>query len=67
MLNKESHKATEQIYRILRLPKTSITAKRIQPAILRFFTSIYLQGRKDQADKVLYTVSLKGIITFLGK
>ena len=67
MLNKESHKATKQIFRILQLSESSIGAKKIQPAILRFFTSIYLQGRKDQADKVAFERGPEGIITFLDK
>ncbi|MBA7582751.1 hypothetical protein ES708_24688 [subsurface metagenome] len=67
MLEKKSIRATKEILEILRLSKMNFTFKLIQPVILRYFTSIYLQGRKDQADKVLYTVNPKGIITFLDK
>lgn len=67
MLNKESLKATEQIFGILRLPKSSIIAGHVQRTILRFFTSIYLQGRKDQIDKIAFKVDPKGVVTFPDK
>ena len=67
MFNNESIKATKMIFAVIQQPETSFTFKSIQSIILKSFTSVYLQGRKDQRDKVPFVVSTRGVVVIPDK
>jgi hypothetical protein len=67
MLKQKSLRVTSQICRILHSHKLCYPHDIIQSLILEYFTSIYLQGRKDQIDKVVFKVGPEGIVTFPDK
>ncbi|MBA7588655.1 hypothetical protein ES708_30720 [subsurface metagenome] len=67
MFNKESIKATKMIFAIIQQPETSFTFKSIQSIILRSFTSVYVQGRIDQKNKVRFIVSTRGVVVIPDK
>jgi len=67
MLDKKATEATNQILGLLQLPNPTYYYVVIQPIILNLLKSIYLKGRKDQVDKVLFEEGSDGQLTFPGK
>ncbi|MBA7622087.1 hypothetical protein ES703_29458 [subsurface metagenome] len=67
MLEKNAAKATDLILEVFVLPDVKFTFITIYPIILKLVNKIYLQGRKDQADKVVFEVGPKGTFKFPGK
>lgn len=64
MLDKKATEATHKIFGLLQLPNTTFHFVTIQPVILELLTFAYLQGRKDQVNKVVFEEGLGGSITF---
>lgn len=65
MLNKKATKLTKQIISVIQLPDTTHTFITLHPLILNLLIEIYLQGRKDQIDKVGFTFKEDGSLKFL--
>lgn len=67
MLNKKATELTHQIFGLLQLPNTTFHFVTIQPLILELLISVYLQGRKDQVDKVTFEQLPNGSLKFPGQ
>lgn len=67
MLDKKATEATNQILGLLQLPNSTFHFVTIQPLILDLLTSVYLQGRKDQVERVYFEEGPVGTITFPGE
>ncbi|MBA7701998.1 hypothetical protein ES703_110749 [subsurface metagenome] len=67
MLNKKATEAAYDILGHLQIPITTYAFVTIQPYILELIISIYLQGRKDQVNKVVFEEGPGGLITFPGQ
>ncbi|MBA7701398.1 hypothetical protein ES703_110134 [subsurface metagenome] len=67
MLAKKATETTHQIFGLLLLPNTSFPFVTIQPLILKLLESVYLQGRKDQVDKVPFKQLPDGSLKFQDK
>ncbi|GAI85720.1 unnamed protein product [marine sediment metagenome] len=67
MLDKKATETTNQILGFINLPDSTFYFVTIQPIILELLTSVYLQGRKDQVNKVVFEEDPGGSITFPGK
>jgi hypothetical protein len=66
-LENKAAQATDQILEVFKLPDVKFTFITIYLIILKLVNKIYLQGRKDQVDKVVFEVGPKGTFKFPGK
>lgn len=67
MLDKKATETTNYILGLLQLPNPTFHYVIIQPVILELLCSVYLQGRKDQVDKVIFEEGPGGSIIFPNK
>lgn len=67
MLDEKATEATNQILGLLQYPNVTFHFVIIQPIILKELELAYLQGRKDQIDKVVFKQGPGGELTFPGK
>ena len=64
MLDKKANEITNQILGLLQLPNLTFQFVAIQPIILKLLETTYLQGRKDQVDKVTFEQLPNGSLKF---
>lgn len=64
MLNKKSKEITDDIFSTLFIHREDYHFSEIQPLILKYLETVYLQGRKDQVDKVTFEQDSDGSLTF---
>lgn len=67
MLDEKATELTNQILGLLQLQNMTFHFITIQPVILELLISVYLQGRKDQIDRIVFEEGPGGSITFPGK
>ena len=67
MLDKKATETTNQILGLLQLPTSTFHFVTIQPIILKAFEVIYLKGRWDQCNKVLFDTAKDGSLKFQDK
>lgn len=64
MFKKKSSETANQILELLPYPVTSFNFITIRPIIFKLITSIYVKGRRDQANKVPMIEHPDGSISF---
>ncbi|MBA7674179.1 hypothetical protein ES703_82386 [subsurface metagenome] len=67
MLAKKATETTHEVFVLLQLPNTTFHFVTIQPLILKLLESVYLQGRKDQVDRVTFEQLQDGSLKFQDK
>ena len=67
MLNKKATETTNQILGLLQLPNLTFQFVTIQSIILKELETTYLQGRKDQVDRVTFEQLPDGALKFQEK
>ena len=67
MLDKKATELTTTIFSSLDIPHSTFYFVTIQPIILKELETIYLQGRKDQVDRVQFEQLPNGSLKFQDK
>lgn len=62
MFNKKATKVTYSLMHLLNLSESHISFSPIYDIILNLLQDTYLQGRKDQVDKVVFKLNENGSI-----
>jgi len=67
MLDEKATETTYQILGLLKVPNPNYHFILIQPLIVQLLIATYLQGRKDQIDKVSFEQLPDGSLKFFNK
>jgi len=67
MLDKKATELTSTIFASLNIPHSTFYFVTIQPIILKELEAAYLQGRKDQVDRVTFEQLPNGSLKFPAK
>lgn len=67
MLDKKATELTNTIFSLIDVSCTTFNFITIQPVILKHLEDVYLQGRKDQVDRVTFEQLPNGSLKFKDK